>query len=211
MNRGEDPAPDDTVIEVPLPHASAPGGPLRLFTNRPFLWLVFGESFAMLARWGFFLALVGDATYRFDATPAQVGLLIGSYSLPLIVVSPLYGAAADRWSAKWLLVVSSLTVMSVPIIAVTTSSLAGLYLAAILYGLGYAAEMPARGALVPRLVGQDRLVQANGMITAASSVQMVIGPALGALLTGVGGPTAPYFVSIVAGGLGAAFFLPVPD
>jgi hypothetical protein len=49
------------------------------------------------------------------------------------------------------------------------------------------------------------------MITAASSVQMVIGPALGALLTGVGGPTAPYFVSIVAGALGAAFFLPVPD
>jgi predicted MFS family arabinose efflux permease len=204
---------EESALEVPLPRGGPPAGPPHLLTkNRPFLWLVLGDSFAQLARWGFFLAIIGDATYRLDANAAQVASLIVSYAVPLIVVSPLHGAVADRWSAKWLLVITSIAALPLPLIAFSTDSLGWLSLTAILYGILIAATMPARGALVPRLVTGDQLVQANGMISAVGSVQMIIGPGVAALLATTGGPQAPYFVTLGASAAAAVVFLfLVPD
>jgi predicted MFS family arabinose efflux permease len=204
---------DDVTLEVPLPRGGGTPGPPHLLTkNRQFLWLVLGDSFAQLARWGFFLALIGDATYRLDANAAEVASLIAAYAVPLIVVSPLHGAVADRWSAKWLLVITSTAALPLPLIAFSTDSLGWLYLAAILYGVLFSATMPARGALVPRLVAADQLVRANGMISAVGSVQMIIGPGVAALLATSGGPRAPYFVTLVASAAAALVFLfLVPD
>lgn len=202
---------EDTVLEVPLPHAEAPSTAPRLLTNRPFLWLVAGDSFATLGRWAFFLAAVGDAAYRLDASPAQVGFLLASFSLPLIVASPLYGAAADRWSPKLLLVFTVAASLGPPLLALRANSLGSLFLATSLYGLFHGAVMPSRGALVPRLVRADQLVRANGMISAAFSAQLVLGPALAALLVRVGGPHAPYLVTVGASGLAFLAYLMVPD
>jgi predicted MFS family arabinose efflux permease len=202
---------DDVLLEVPLPHATAPTHEPRLLTNRPFLWLVLGDSFAQLGRWAFFLAVLADATYRFDATPAQVSLVIGLFSLPLILVSPLHGAVADRASAKWLLVATSFASISVPLVVLSSTSLAWLYAGSALYGAIHAAELPARGAMVPRLVAKDRLVQANGMLSGALAVQMIVGPGVAALLARVGGPTAPYYVTLVAAIVAGCSFLVMPD
>ena len=202
---------EEGLLEVPLPHAAAPTHEPRLLTNRPFLWLVVGDSFAQLGRWAFFLAVLGDATYRFDASPAQVSLVIALFSLPLILVSPFYGALADRGSAKWLLVTASFGSVAVPFIALASDSLGWLYVASALYGSIHAAELPGRGALVPRLVPRDRLVQANGMLSAALAVQMIVGPGIAALLARLGGPTAPYYVTLAAAVVAAASYLVVPD
>ena len=201
------------AVDIPLPRVGGPSGPPHLLTkNRPFLWLVLGDSFAQLARWGFFLVVIGDATYRLNANATQVALLIGSYSVPLILVSPLYGAIADRWSAKWLLVAISFAALPLPLIALNTNSLVWLYVTAMLYGLAFAANMPARGAMVPRLVPDDQLVRANGMISGVGSIQMIIGPGFAAFLAATGGPQAPYFVTLVATGIAAVIFLfRVPD
>jgi predicted MFS family arabinose efflux permease len=199
------------ILEVPLPHAEGPSSTPRLLTNRPFLWLVAGDSFATLGRWGFFLAAVGDAAYRLDASPAEVGLLLASFSLPLIVASPLYGAVADRWSPKLLLVFTVAASLGPPFIAIRANSLVWLFGATALYGLLHGAVMPSRGALVPRLVRADQLVRANGMISAAFSVQLVVGPALAALLVRLGGPHAPYLVTVGASALAFLAYVGVPD
>jgi predicted MFS family arabinose efflux permease len=202
---------EESLLEVPLPHAEAPSAAPRLLTNRPFLWLVAGDSFATLGRWAFFLAAVGDAAYRLDASPAQVGFVLASFSLPLIVVSPLYGAAADRWSPKLLLVFTVAASVGPPFVAIRANSLASLFVATMLYGLLHGAVMPSRGALVPRLVPADQLVRANGMISAAFSAQLVVGPALAALLVRLGGPHAPYLVTVGASALAFVAYLAVPD
>lgn len=202
---------ENVDFEVALPRSAGSPRRPRLLADRSFLWLVFGDAFAQLARWAFFLAILGDATFRLDASASEVALIFGFFSLPLILVSPLYGAAADRHSAKWLLVATSLLAAPIPFIAISTSSMGWLYLAAAMFGLVHAAETPCRGAMVPRLVPADRLVEANGTISAALSIQMVLGPAIAALLTGLGGPTAPYFVTVVAALLAASSYLAMPD
>lgn len=203
----------DQPIEIPLPRSPGPSGPPHLLTrNRPFLWLVLGDSFAQLARWGFFLAIIGDATYRLDANASQVGLLIGAYTVPLIIISPLYGALADRWSAKWLLVLVSVAALPLPMIAFSTRSIAWLYVSAVAYGFVFAAAMPVRGALIPRLVASDQLVRANGMLAAVGSVQMIVGPGVAAVLAATGGPRAPYFVTLAASAAAAVIVaFKVPD
>jgi predicted MFS family arabinose efflux permease len=205
------PSAEEAPLEVPLPHAEGPSATPRLLTNRPFLWLVAGDSFATLGRWAFFLAAVGDAAYRLDASPAEVGLLLASFSLPLIVASPLYGAAADRWSPKLLLVFTVAASLGPPLIAIRANSLAWLFGATTIYGLLHGAVLPSRGALVPRLVRSDQLVRANGMISAAFSAQLVVGPALAGLLVRLGGPHAPYLVTVGASALAFVAYLPVPD
>jgi predicted MFS family arabinose efflux permease len=205
------PSAEEAPLEVPLPHAEGPSATPRLLTNRPFLWLVAGDSFATLGRWAFFLAAVGDAAYRLDASPAEVGLLLASFSLPLIVASPLYGAAADRWSPKLLLVFTVAASWGPPLIAIRANSLAWLFGATTMYGLLHGAVLPSRGALVPRLVRSDQLVRANGMISAAFSAQLVVGPALAALLVRLGGPHAPYLVTVGASALAFVAYLAVPD
>ncbi|HEX9891802.1 MAG TPA: MFS transporter [Actinomycetota bacterium] len=198
-------------IEVPLPHADAPAAPPRLLTTRPFLWLVLADGTAGLGRWGFFLAVVGDATYRLQATPGQVALLLAAFSLPFIVASPVHGILADRWSAKWLLVITVGLSAAVAAIPLATDSLTALYGASALFGLLHSSLTPGRGALVPRLVPQDRLVQANGMISGALSLQLIIGPSLAAALVRLIGPDAPYVVTLAATALSVALFLVVPD
>jgi predicted MFS family arabinose efflux permease len=128
-----------------------------------------------------------------------------------MVVSPLYGAAADRWSPKLLLVFTVAASLGPPLLAIRANSLGSLFLATTLYGLVHGAVMPSRGALVPRLVPADQLVRANGMITAAFSAQLVVGPALAALLVRIGGPHAPYLVTVGASALALLAYLVVPD
>ena len=209
VNEGDGSTP--TAVEVPLPHASAPDRPPRLLTNRPFLWLVMTDGAAGLGRWAFFLAVVGDATFRLHASPAQVALLLATFSVPYILVSPLLGVAADRWSAKWLLFLTGAGSAAVPLIPLRTDTLAPLFVAAGLYGVMHAGLFPSRGALVPRLVPRDRLVQANGMISAALAVQLVIGPSLAATLVRLLGHDAPYLVTMAAAAVSMLFALAVPD
>lgn len=95
--------------------------------------------------------------------------------------------------------------------ALFTESLGWLYATMALYGTQYAAEAPARGALVPRIVGKDRLVQANGMISGALAVQLVVGPALASVLVHVAGRRGPYLVTLGAAALAVGFYLAVPD
>jgi DHA3 family macrolide efflux protein-like MFS transporter len=204
-------AEDPGSVGVPLPHFEGPAGPPRLLSNRPLVWLVVGEGLFSLGRWGFVLAVIGDATYTFGASAAEVGFLLAAFSLPLILVSPVHGTLADRWSAKWLLVLASASTIPVLAVAALASSLAGLYVTAALYGVFHAAMLPARGALVPRLVPRDSLVPANGMFSAATSLTLLVGPALGAILVSVGGRTAPYVVAATSAAIATGPYLAVPD
>ncbi len=202
---------DEILHEIPLPHADAPSTPPRLLAHRPFLWLVLGDGFANLGRWGFYLAVVGDAAYRLDASRTDLAWLLASFSVPLIFASIGYGVLADRWSPKLLLVATVAGAALVPVVALGSDSLPRLFVASAAYGALHAAVVPGRGALVPRLVPRDRLVQANGMISAAAAVQLVVGPALAAALVVLLGPQGPYAVAIGAAVLSVTCYAMVPD
>jgi predicted MFS family arabinose efflux permease len=210
VNDEERTVPEEVLLETPRPHPDS-GSPPRLLAIRPFLWLVLGEGLANIGLWSFFVATEGEAAFRFNATPAQFGILISSYSVVFIATSPAFGLLADRWSPKRMLMLAHGSAIVFLFLALRAPSLPWLYVATALLGLAEAVVWPARGALVPLLVSGERLVQANGMMGLAWQIPLVIGPALAAVVVGGYGSDAPYLVAMAAVGLALPFYAAIPD
>ncbi len=200
----------ELLLPPPLPDTGG-GPPLHLLANRPFLWLVMGEGFAGIALWAFFLAVIGDATYRLDASPGELGILLASFSVTFIPSTPAFGTLADRWSPQRMMLIGMLGLVGSILIAVAADSVQWLYLSMAAAGVTEGVLWPARGALVPRLVPRDRLVQANGMVGVAHQIPMALGPAIAGLVVGLWGPEAPYLAALVAVAVALPFYRLVPD
>jgi MFS family permease len=212
VNEGRTPdaAPEEVLLEVPRPHPDS-GSPPRLLAIRPFLWLVLGEMLANVGLWSFFVASEGEAVFRFQATASQLGLVLSAYSLTFIPAAPAFGLLADRWSPKRLLLLAHGSAVVVLFLASRAPSLPWLVVAMGLFGLAEAAVWPARGALVPLLVDQGRLVQANGMMGVAWQIPLVVGPALAAVAVRTFGSDGPYYLAMVAVALSLPLYGLVPD
>ncbi len=202
--------PEEVLLEVPRPHPDS-GRPPRLLAIRPFLWLVLGEMLANVGLWSFFVAIEGEAVFRFDATPGQLGIMFSAYSLTFIPASPAFGLLADRWSPKRLLLLAHGSAIVVLFVASRAPSLPWLVLAMGLFGLAESVVWPARGALVPLLVQEDRLVQANGMMGLAWQVPLVVGPALAAVAVRALGSDGPYYLAMTAVALSIPLYMLIPD
>jgi predicted MFS family arabinose efflux permease len=208
--RDELAATEEGYLEVPRPHPES-GSPPRLLAIRPFLWLVLGEMLANVGLWSFFVASEGEAVFVFDASPSQIGILISSYSVTFIFATPAFGILADRWSPKRLILIAHSGAIVMLFLASLAPSLPWLYAATALFGLAEAVVWPARGALVPLLVDERRLVQANGMMGVAWQVPLVIGPALAAVIVRAWGSDAPYYMAMAAVALSLPLYALIPD
>jgi MFS family permease len=108
-----------------------------------------------------------------------VGLLAMIKALPALVLGALAGVFVDRWSRKWIMVLSNLAlfalVFAIPLVP-------GLPL---VFGVYFAMSVvsqffiPARSATIPNLVPGGALVAANALFAAAFVGAIAIGPAIG--------------------------------
>ncbi|HXF56697.1 MAG TPA: MFS transporter [Actinomycetota bacterium] len=200
---------EQALLEPSLPHGGAL--PPALLANRPFLWLVASHGVASLGYWGFFVAVLGEATYGLQARPFQLALLFSAFSLAFLLLAPLLGMATDRWSPKWLLAAGMAASGAGMAVALLGDSLPLLYLATALDGAGAAASIPARGALTALLVERGDLVRANGALNTASMLAVILGPGASGLVARAGGQDAAYLSVMGALALGLVLLLPLAD
>lgn len=204
---------DDARREEPIgpPPYEVSAVPPRMLANRPFLWLVLAEGFAGLGLWSYFLAVMGDATFHFDASAGQLGILLASFSITFIPSTTPFGALADRWSPRKMMVMAIVAFGGSLVVASLAPSLPWLYLSMLWVGLAEGVLWPARGALVPRLVERYQLVRANGMISLVRELPMALGPAMAGLAVSLWGRDAPYWVGLGALAVSFVFYVLVPD
>jgi MFS family permease len=132
-----------------------------------------------------------------------ITLLLASAALPTVLLAPWAGRLADRWDSRVLAVGSALT--QALVCAVLAFAIAGevpahpwlLYALVALLHVGQAVANPTWGALVPRIVGDAETGRAIGATQALTTVAAVAGPALGGVLTGVGGARFPLVADTV--------------
>jgi MFS family permease len=124
---------------------------------------------------------------------AVAALLIAA-AAPPTVLAPLTGRLADRVDSRRLLVVTTLAETVVcTLLAFVTATPVIIGLVALL-GCGLAVTSPTLNALIPEMVSRERLPKAMAIGQTASSIGMLLAPALGGLLVGQFGLRVPLLI-----------------
>jgi MFS family permease len=165
------------------------GGIAQTFSslsNRHFRLLWISMLFSFTAIQMSFIAQ-GLLTYRLTGTATALGFVSLGWGVAQLPLSLVGGVAADRLHKRWLIVFSqsimALTSLLTGILIVTdVIALWQIFVLALVTGTVFAFNVPARQAWIPELVGQDQLMNAVALNSAAFTSTGIFGPALVGLL-----------------------------
>jgi MFS family permease len=139
------------------------------------------------------IALVITLQTRGAGGFAVAALLIAA-AAPPTVLAPLTGRLADRVDSRRLLLAVTLgETATCTLLAFVSSTPVIIGLVALL-GCGLAVTGPTLNALVPEMVSREHLPKATAIGQTASSIGMLLAPALGGLLVGQFGARVPLLI-----------------
>jgi MFS family permease len=134
-----------------------------------------------------YVALLVIAYERFHSPWALSLVLLADFA-PSMVLAPVLGAAADRWSRRSCMVVAD-GVRAVAFIAIAlVGSFEATFALALLAGVGTALFRPASMAALPSLVSSERSAAATSLYAAVTDLGYTVGPAVAAALFAVLSP-----------------------
>jgi MFS family permease len=149
------------------------------------LWMsqtvsLFGTGITLLA-----LPLV--ALLALGASPLEIGLLWAVEYLPILLIGLPAGVWVERLPLRAVMIGADLlravALLAVPIaLALDVLTMPLLYVVTFLIGLGTLFYDVAQLSILPALVAEDRLVDANGKLELSRSVSQIGGPAVGGLM-----------------------------
>ncbi|GEM44507.1 MFS transporter [Deinococcus cellulosilyticus] len=125
--------------------------------------------------------MVASLTHDPATASQSFGVLIGLYSLAQLLASPILGALSDRYGRKPVLLGSALLASFSYALAVFSPSLIWLFVARFLGGAA-AASAGVANAYIADISTPETRARNFGMVGAAFSLGIIIGPALGGLL-----------------------------
>ena len=159
--------------------------PLRIWDFR-YLWTALSVS---LFGDGLYIVAIAWQTYEIENAASALGAVFTAYSLPMVIFLLVGGVVSDRFDRRKVLITSDI-IRGVAVIGMAALSLTGviqlwhLIVLAAVYGSGQAFFGPAFGAIVPDIVPQDELVQANALDNFMRPMgERFIGPAVGGLVS----------------------------
>ncbi|MDE3172763.1 MAG: MFS transporter [Gemmatimonadota bacterium] len=127
---------------------------------------------------------------RFGATSAEIGLLIGAFSIAQLVSAPLWGRFSDRRGRRPTLLLGLLiSAVSYAVFAFANSFWL-LIVSRVVQGLGGGTVGVVQAYVTDLSAPQDR-AKSLGWLSASTSLGAVLGPAAGSLLAQVWGNAAP--------------------
>jgi MFS family permease len=168
---------------------------LRLLRAEPHARLFFlALTQSALGTGAAYVALLLVAYDRFRS-PWAISLVLLADLLPAMLLGPVFGAAADRWSRKWCAVgADAIRAAAFVGIAVVDDFSTTIGFAA-LAGAGTALFTPATLAALPSLVQRDRVPAATSLYGAIADLGFTAGPGLAAAFLALAGPADILFVN----------------
>lgn len=152
-----------------------------------FLWLgqiisQFGDKFAMMA-------LVGLVSYRAPGSAYELAKLFIFVIIPVFVIGPVAGVYCDRWSKKWTMVIADIArgvlVLSIALYWALVPSLKPVFPVYLIVFIIFSVTrffIPAKMAIVPELVTEDKLLKANSLMHTTGMIASALGFGLGGII-----------------------------
>jgi MFS family permease len=159
----------------------------RSLAGRDFRLYFFGQVISLVGTWVQQVALSWIA-YRVTGSAFMLGLIAFSGQIPMLLVTPLGGMLADRFSRRDLLLVTQFVEMSVAGMLAVLAFYDGftpwvLIAASVVLGLAGAMEMPARQAFITEIL-HDRSHMSNAIALNSLTINVarMAGPAVAGVI-----------------------------
>ncbi|HEY7737970.1 MAG TPA: MFS transporter [Candidatus Limnocylindria bacterium] len=181
-------------------------GVLQPLARRDFAFLTAGSFVSQLGDGFFFVALAWQV-YDISNVPTAMSLVGLAWTLPLILFVLVGGVFSDRYDRRWLMVGADLLRAAASILLGVLSIGGSLEIWHIIVliafvGIGDAFFNPASTAIVPDLVDEELLPQANALGSLVRPLTgRLIGPAIGGFTVAAVGSGAAFLVD------GASFLI----
>jgi MFS family permease len=164
---------------------------LEALRHREFRLLWFGHVFTSMAFW-MDQVTRGWLIYELTNSTVQLGLVRGVQAIPILLLSPLAGSAADRYSRKMqILITQTCDGVMYGVLALLIISdgieVWHVYMSAAMMAIDQTFLQPARAAIIADVVPRNRLANAIGLNSMIFNLARSTGPALaGVLIASVG-------------------------
>ncbi|UTR10756.1 MFS transporter [Evansella sp. LMS18] len=155
-----------------------------------------GNRFTQVAIFSLLYDLTGSAM--------AIGMVLAIRMVPFLLLAPLAGVLADRFSKKILLICIDLIRIPLVLSLVFVEGEGGLwivYLVTFLLAGGEAFYAPVRMSSIPSMVKQDRLIDINSLEQAMIGLVLVAGSSAGGVISHYLGLSLPFVLN------GAAFLI----
>jgi len=174
---------------------------IEALRHREFRLLWFGQVFSSTATWMDQVAR-GWLIYELTSSPLQLGLVRGVQAIPFLLLSPLAGSTADRYSRKTQVMVAQI-MDGLLYATVALLIIAGqiqpwhVYVTAFGMAIVQTFQQPSRAAMVADAVPLGQLTNAIGLNAIVFNVARSTGPALAGFLIATFGTAGSYAVQAV--------------
>jgi MFS family permease len=158
---------------------------VRAFRHRNYRLFFSGQLVSLVGTW---MQTVAESwlVFRLTGSSALLGLSSFVGLIPVFLLAPLGGAAADRFDRRRIIVVTQSISMVLPLI-LSVLTLTGrvrvwqIFVLAACLGIVNAFDMPARQAFVVEMVGRDDLLNAIALNSSMVNGARIVGPAVAGL------------------------------
>ena len=171
----------------------------RVFANPALARLFIGEFVSSIGDWLYLVALF-VVVYKSGASPLVLGIVGAARIVPYILLSVPAGLAADRYDRRLILITTDLArgviMFALTALALVEGSILAIVILSLLAACFSAFFSPAIGSLIPNLVRDEQeLGPANAAWSSLDNLAFIIGPAVAAILIGLGNIPIAFFLN----------------
>src|ERR1041385_1832995 len=167
-----------------------------LRSNRGFRFLWFGQVVSQMGDW-FDTIAVYTIALTLTGSPRSVALIMVARFLPSVVMGPLSGVVADRFSRRTIMIASDIVraVVVLGFLFVRRPDQMWLVYVLTVLQLTFSTFFePAKTAAIPSIVAEQDLVLANSITSITWSVMLTLGAAIGGAITDWFGTDAAFVI-----------------
>ena len=178
-------------------------GVLRPLQHRDFRLLWLGQTVSMIGDGIYIFAIAWFIYNDLEASPATFALVGFAWSAPQVLLLIATGALSDRMERRHLMIIGDLlrlaAIAAIGTLIILDAMTAPLLIALVFpYGAGQAIFWPAFTSIIPTIVPEEHLVQANSIgSTVRPLAWLVIGPLIGAAVVAVASTGWAFIVDAV--------------
>jgi MFS family permease len=159
---------------------------LRALRHRNFQLFISGQMISLIGTW---MQSVAQSwlVYRITGSSAMLGLVSFAGQIPIFLMAPLAGHAADRMN-RHRMVIATQTASMILALALAALTLSGrvkvweIFVLSTLLGIANAFDIPARQSFLVEMVGREDLMNAIALNSSMFNGARIIGPAIAGIL-----------------------------